>query len=98
MRSSSPPWRDRCARSLRASWHPRRRAVDDLTDFRPQFTGFGPGVAHQALRSAAPLPEQQPVTIISVNANRILDLITDNGGSMSGDKLRLEVADLSPVD
>jgi hypothetical protein len=38
------------------------------------------------------------VTIISNNANRILDLITENGGSMSGDKLRVEVADLSPVD
>jgi hypothetical protein len=69
-----------------------------MTDFRPQFTGFGPDVTHQVPRSAAPLPEQQPVTIISDNANRILDLVTEHGGSLSGDQLRAEVADLSPVD
>lgn len=68
-----------------------------MNDFRPQFTGFGPDVTHQAPRSAAPLPEQS-VTIISNNANRILDLITENGGSISGDRLRMEVADLTPVD
>jgi hypothetical protein len=68
-----------------------------IAHLRPQFTGFGPDITHQLPRTAAALPEQ-PMTIISDNANRIVDLITENGGSMSGNRLRMEVADLSPLD
>ena len=38
------------------------------------------------------------MSIISENADRIIQLLTDNGGSMSGEKLREELADLEAID
>lgn len=63
---------------------------------RPLFTGFAPSFAPAEL--PAPHTEITTMSIISENADRIIQLITDNGGSMSGEKLREELADMEAVD
>lgn len=67
-----------------------------MSDFRPMFTGFAPSFAPAEL--PVPHTEITPMSIISENADRIIQLITDNGGSMSGEKLREELADMEAVD
>ncbi len=38
------------------------------------------------------------MSIISENAERVLELIKNNGGAMTGEQLRIELDDLSPAD
>lgn len=57
-----------------------------MSEFRPMFTGFAPSFAPTEL--PARTTETTPMSIIADNAERILKLIREHGGSITGAQLR----------
>lgn len=67
-----------------------------MSEFRPMFSGFAPSFV--PTEPPARIIEVTPMSIISENADRIVNAITDNGGSMTGEQLREELSDMEAVD